>query len=223
MGDIHETNGLQDFVKDIELTPDDIKIVPYDEVCMRYKVCKDTHSIGEFPIRHLMSKHIIVDSGKASRIKEIAIKNSHANIKWGNLRGGTVETENEIINKMIRDDFMRPMRVTITTRPKVYRSGYPCVWSDNNHTAISYMRRGFKKIQDVPCYIVDVTRYSKHPIQDKPDKILVFAPNPDNIGPIEDVLIAARQSLRLQLFVNNGGYEKYRWDLENLEEQLEER
>ena len=223
MDNIHETDGLSDFVKNVEITMNDYNIIVIDENNPDnwYEHYWWWHGVLlDYPIEWLMAKHIIKNGIKARKIKKNAIKNGHTNIKWGNLRNGTVETENEIINKMCNDNLMRPMRVTLTKNPDWVgsdineHSGLPrrfSLWSDNNHSAISYIRRGYKKLKEIPFYFIDV---SKHPYT-----VVVF--NKDYLtGTDDDISYAIKRALRLEYFVENGGYGKYDWRIKDLMKQL---
>lgn len=73
-------------------------------------------------------------------------------IIWGVHRNGTIESERNIINQMILDDFQRPVRIVIDKQGRF--------WADNTHTVISWvLRKGSScRLRDIPFYIVDLQK-----------------------------------------------------------------
>ena len=57
--------------------------------------------------------------------------------------------ENDIINKMIIDDFKRPARIIVDKNCNL--------WADNTHTIISHIKRGKKTLKEIPFYVVDLS------------------------------------------------------------------
>ncbi len=156
--------------------------------------------VEQMQLASLQAKHIIIRNPQTEAVYKEAITAGHIHIMWGATRGGTPETERAIIEKMIADDFQRPMRITVTDR---------YVWSDNNHTTISHMLRGKKKIADVPHYIVDCRR-----------QIPVMAGTAEDILWGSDAICGAlRRAYRLQIFDQNGG-RNTPWTIEDLLLQL---
>lgn len=160
----------------------------------------DYYNVEQMPLASLQAKHIIIHNQQTEAVYREAIAAGHTHIMWGTTRGGTPETERAIIEKMIADDFQRPMRITITDR---------YVWSDNNHTAISHLLRGKEKTADVPHYIVDCR-----------GQIPVMAGTVKNILWDGDAICdAIRRSYRLQLLENVGG-RKTSWTINDLKKQI---
>lgn len=159
--------------------------------------------VEDFLLSDLQAKHIITRNEETESIYQEAISAGHSYIMWGATRNGTVESERAIIDKMITDDFKRPIRITVTGQH---------IWSDNNHTTISYILRGHKKVSDVPHYIVDCRYYPQHActLAAKPKDILW------NETAITD---AIRRAYRLQLLENAGG-RKTTWTISDLLAQI---
>lgn len=155
--------------------------------------------VEDFPLRKLQAKHIIVRNDQTEMIYQEAIDAGHPNIMWGNLRNGTIESEKAIIEKMITDNFQKSIRITITDDH---------VWSDNNHSTISYIRRGYERVGDVPHYIIDCRVFPCRLIGTK-----------DNIIWDHDAIqTAIQRAYRLQLFEQCGG-RRTSWTIDELMKQ----
>lgn len=148
----------------------------------------------------LQAKHIITLDERTKPICDEAIKAGHPDIMWGNKRGGTIETENVIIQSMVNTNMRRPIRITITNNH---------VWSDNNHTTISYIKRGMVRVCDVPHYIVDCRT-----------EPYVLAGTKENIvWDYDAIQTAIRHAYRMQLLEDGGG-RKTPWTIGDLLLQL---
>lgn len=73
-------------------------------------------------------------------------------LKWGSHKGGTPETEKAIIDKMVADNFKRPVRIVVDQ--------FNRVWADNTHSVCSWvLRKGaYARLQDIPYYVVDLSK-----------------------------------------------------------------
>lgn len=163
--------------------------------------CKQEYqAIQDLPLKCLQAKHIIIRDAQTEPIYQEAVNSGFPNVMWGNLRGGTVESEKAIIEKMITDNFYKCIRITITDKH---------VWSDNNHSTISYLRRGYDRVGDVPHYIVDC--------RTKPCKLI--GTKDEIIWDHESIQSAIREAYRLQLFDQNGGRNTY-WTIGDLMKQV---
>ena len=160
--------------------------------------------VEDFPLSDLQAKHIIIRNEETEPVYREAISAGHPYIMWGATRGGTVESERAIIDKMIADDFVRPIRITVTSEH---------IWSDNNHTTISYLLRGHKKVSEVPHYIVDCRNYPQQACVLAADERHIFW---NNIA----ITDAIRRAYRLQLLENAGG-RKTPWTIGNLIKQIQ--
>ena len=160
----------------------------------------DYYDVEQMQLASLQAKHIIIRNQQTEAVYKEAIAAGHTHIMWGTTRGGTPETERTIIGKMIADDFQKPIRITVTD----YH-----VWSDNNHTTISYMLRGKERIADVPHYIVDCR--NRVPVMAGAAKDILWDSNA--------ICDAVRRAYRLQIFDGNGG-RNTPWTVEDLLSQL---
>lgn len=142
--------------------------------------------IEEMSLRNLQAKHIMVRDADTEKIYNEALQGGHTHIIWGTTRGGTPDIEWTTIQKMISDDFQKSIRITITDRH---------VWSDNNHTTISYILRNKNKISEVPHYIVDCRGLI--PIIVGKEQNIIWDPKA-----LKDV---ARRAYRLQLMEEHEG------------------
>lgn len=108
--------------------------------------------ILEMKLIDLECKHIMSLDDTCRKIYEDSIKANFQNIQWGYFRENvSKDSENYTIEKMITDNFLKPIRITIT---------HNRVWADNTHTTISYIRRfgDDTKVKDVPFYICDLRK-----------------------------------------------------------------
>lgn len=158
------------------------------------------YDVEQLQLASLQAKHIIIRNQQTEAVYKEAIAAGHTHIMWGTTRGWTPETERAIIEKMIADDFQKSIRITITDR---------YVWSDNNHTTISYMLRGKEKIADVPHYIVDCR--GQIPV--------IVGSAKDILWDSDAICDAVRRAYRLQIFDENGG-RVTPWTIEDLLAQL---
>lgn len=104
----------------------------------------------------LHCKHIIVPNEKTIEVERLSKMASEMcgmrdTIKWGVHRNGTQESEWAIINKMISDNFARPVRI--------FRDCYERLWADNTHSVISWVLRLGEgtPICSIPYYYVDAS------------------------------------------------------------------
>ena len=158
------------------------------------------HSIEQMQLASLQAKHIMTRDQQTEAVYQEAITAGHTHILWGATRGGTPETERAIIKKMIADNFQKPIRITVTDHH---------VWSDNNHTTISYILRGKQKIAEVPHYIVDCRNEIPIMVGDSKD---IFWDN-------NAICDAIRRAYRLQLFDKQGGRDTP-WTIKDLLSQI---
>lgn len=183
-------------LKDINLQ---VKRMDFSE--FELSTCKRKYmDIEELPLAFLQAKHIIIRNEQTESIYQDAVRAGHTNIIWGSTRGGTINSEKAIIEKMIADNFRKSVRITITDN---------YTWSDNNHTTISYIRRGFKKVCEVPHYIIDCRSLP----------VRIIGAKEDIIWDHESIQHAIRNSFRLEIFDCRGG-RKLSWTIENLMNQI---
>lgn len=169
-----------------------------------------THSLQEYEsilamrVVELECKHIMFETDSNEKVVDLALAAYYDNIQWGYHRLATVDSENAIIDEMVKVGLLRPMRVVMTDRQ---------VWADNTHTAISYVRRYGREVTvgDVPCYICDLT---KQPT--------VLAGRINYLGgDATHQFKAVKNSIKLRLLEENGGRPPdARWSIADLMEQL---
>ena len=187
-----------------------IKNNAYCEACIpvvkAYSISHDIDSYSkvlDMRVCDLECKHIMQVDDSCKDIYIYSIKAGFLNIQWGCFRENvSKETENATIEKMIKDGFLKPIRITVTDNH---------VWADNTHTAISYVRRygDFVTVKDIPFYICDLTT--------NPPTIAAEAAN---IWFDENCISGAiRNAMRLEYLEKNGG-RKLNWTIFDLEKQL---
>lgn len=160
----------------------------------------DYYDVEQMRLASLQAKHIMTRNPQTEAVYKEAIAAGHTHIMWGTTRGGTPETERAIIEKMIADGFQKPIRITVTDRH---------VWSDNNHTTISYLLRGKQKIAEAPHYIVDCRK--QMPVMAGDAK--------DILWDSDAICDAIRRAYRLQIFDKQGGRDTP-WTIKDLLSQI---
>lgn len=169
------------------------------------KLLDEYKYILNIDLKNLECKHVM--PSKQRNIKKIiknAQKANYPNIFWGYYRESSYETEWKTIDKMIQDNFMKAVRITITSDNHV--------WCDNTHTVISYLERGYKKLKDIPFYVVKF----------KNDEEYIYVMDFENSlsKDIEEIRGAVKNAKRLEFFIQNGGRKKCEWKIKNLYAQL---
>ncbi|MCR0316339.1 hypothetical protein MKA27_17600 [[Clostridium] innocuum] len=154
-------------------------------------------------LRDLECKHIMYIDESCRKVYKDGVEACFYNIQWGYFRENvSKDSENYTIEQMIADNFLKPIRITVTQNR---------VWADNTHTTISYIRRygDETKVKDVPFYICDLRKVPVTILGDK-----------KNIWFNEECMSnAIRNSLRIKYLEENGG-RTHRWTISDLMKQL---
>lgn len=118
---------------------------------------QDHSDFDETLLTELHCKHIIRHTEATKEVEACAERASKAlnitnTLVWGYYCNGTVDSELAIIEKMVANHFMRPVRV--------FRDQYGREWADNTHTVISWiLRLGIDaKVKDIVYYGVDLSK-----------------------------------------------------------------
>lgn len=105
----------------------------------------------------LRCKHAMHTSYKADEVIRLSSLIGYDIAEWG-LHSNHVDIQYhvDVIMKMEEDDYNHPLRIVIC---KYDFQDEPCIWIDNIHSAVRYVRQhGHRvKLRDVPFYIVDIT------------------------------------------------------------------
>ena len=164
--------------------------------CFQYKECTQS-CYDKFRLKDLHCKHRIAIeptplNNEVYLYAETAF--SHYGIKnrfnWsGTENKNGVEKHINIIKKMIDSDFMRPMRIIIDTKGRL--------WADNTHTCIQWIIREGENIclGDVPYYITDFSN------KNEPVFLSIKGSGRDSV---KDIKSAIACGYRIEKLVNVG-------------------
>lgn len=162
----------------------------------------------DIKLTDLECKHVLFsDDRDTKRFIKRAEKAYYPNIVWGYYRDkiATGKSERAILDKMKADNFMRPIRIVVTSNGMV--------WCDNTHTCISYIERGYVTLKEIPFYVIVFT--------DNDTCAHVMDYQQSLSQNMDDINQAVQNAKRLEYFVrHNGRSQDYHWTVLNLYIQI---
>lgn len=112
----------------------------------------------EMPLAEMRCKHVLNINEKERHVLEISEKIGYKWCRWGSHQGkeGDISHHLAIINKMEQESYCHALRIVLCSYDFTDKK---CVWIDNLHTAVLYMRimGSSVKLKDVPFYVVDLS------------------------------------------------------------------
>lgn len=102
-------------------------------------------------------KHAMHTSYKANEVIRLSKLISYDIAEWGlHSNHVNIHYHADVIMKMEEDNYNHPLRIVIC---KYNFTNVPCIWIDNIHSAVRYVRKYGHKVllKDVPFYVVDIT------------------------------------------------------------------
>lgn len=122
-----------------------------------------TNPLLDTKLTDMYCKHMVrIDNNntKANKLLQESRKIGYDICEWGLHRGYPSSPQHHmgIIRKMEKDNYNHTVRIVIC-KYDFYEE--PIIWIDNLHSAIKYIREYGRdvKLQDIPFYIVDISKY----------------------------------------------------------------
>ncbi len=110
-----------------------------------------------YDLLNMRCKHALYTSDKAAKVIQLSKMIGYDYALWGAHSGNIdIHYHADVIMKMEKDGYCHPERIVICNYSFLHK---PCVWIDNLHSAVFYVRKFGRnvKLKDIPFYVVDIT------------------------------------------------------------------